>query len=171
MGKRKIVVLDYDDNWKEEFMQIKERLDEILSDQIVSIEHVGSTSVIGLAAKPIIDIDIIIHDKSYLKEVVNRLSKIGYIYEGELGIMDRYAFRYAGIEQMQWHNLYVCPENSEELKRHLIFRNYLRNHPDAVSYYGKVKKEGAKLYPYDIDKYIEYKSACVSELYKECGLL
>ena len=79
MGKRKIVVLDYDDNWKEEFMQIKERLDEILSDQIVSIEHVGSTSVIGLAAKPIIDIDIIIHDKSYLKEVVNRLSKIGYI--------------------------------------------------------------------------------------------
>lgn len=169
--ERRIIVLDYDEKWKDAFIRIKERMDKVLADKVVSIEHVGSTSVIGLAAKPIIDIDIIIKDKSDLEEVTNRLNKIGYVYEGELGVIERYAFCYVGEEPLHCHNLYVCPETSEELKRHLIFRDYLRNHPEAVKYYGNVKKEGAKLYPNDIDKYIEYKSECVSSLYKESGLL
>ena len=69
------------------------------------------------------------------------------------------------------HHLYVCPEDSRELKRHLLFRDYLRSHPEAVKEYGRIKEEGAKLYPHDIDSYINHKSTLIEKIYKEIGLL
>ncbi|MFA9465696.1 MAG: GrpB family protein [Velocimicrobium sp.] len=170
MRTKKVIVLEYDDKWKENFNRIKKELEAVLKKLPISIEHVGSTSVVGLAAKPIIDIDIIIKNNSDLEEAIKRLSTIGYIHEGNLGIKNREAFRYEGKEHLQVHHIYVCPENSEELKRHIIFRDYLRKNLDAVEYYSRVKKEGANLYPNNIEKYIEYKSLCISELYKKCGL-
>ena len=62
---------------------------------------------------------------------------------------------------------YVCPEDSEELKRHLAFRDYLRTHQAAREAYGKAKSAAAKLYPDDIDKYIEYKSPIIEEIYAD----
>jgi len=102
--------------------------------------------------------------------VVDKLAGIGYIYEGDFGIKDREAFKYSNKEHLMTHHLYVCPQNSEELNRHITFRNYLRNNPDAVKKYSKVKEKAAELYPNDIDKYIEYKSPCIEEVYKMCGL-
>ena len=133
------------------------------------VEHVGSTSVPLLAAKPIIDLDVVI-DQNDLKEVIYLLENHGYIYEGDLGLKDREAFRYEGKEHLRIHHLYVCPQDSKELKRHLAFRNYLRNHPNTVKEYGKVKKEAAKLYPNDIEKYCMYKSQIIEKIYKEIGL-
>ena len=66
---------------------------------------------------------------------------------------------------MQTHHLYVCPEDSAELKRHLAFRDYLRSHPDDKEKYGNTKLEAAKLYPNDIDKYIEHKSPVIEKIY------
>ena len=170
MKTKKIIVIDYDDKWKEKFIQIAKELEIVLGDLIISIEHVGSTSVVGLAAKPIIDIDVVIKDYSFFSDVIKRLNSIGYIHEGNLGIKDREAFKYEGKKHLQTHHLYVCPQNSEELKRHIIFRDYLRKHPDAVEYYSRIKKEGASLFSDNIEKYIEYKSQCISDLYKRCGL-
>ena len=68
------------------------------------------------------------------------------------------------------HHLYVCPQFSEELHRHITFRNFLRDNTDAVKKYSQVKETAAKLFPNDIDKYIEYKSPCIEELYALCGL-
>ena len=81
------------------------------------------------------------------------------------------SFKYTDKPHLKQHHLYVCPEYSRELHRHITFRDYLRNHPDAVKKYGEVKEEGAKLYPDNIDKYIQHKTACIEELYKLCGLL
>ena len=67
------------------------------------------------------------------------------------------------------HHLYVCPEDSPELKRHIAFRDYLKTHPDAVLEYSRIKEEGALLYPYDIDKYIEHKSSFIESIYKKIG--
>lgn len=64
----------------------------------------------------------------------------------------------------------LCPQDSKELKRHLAFRNYLRKHPNTVKEYGKIKKEAAKLYPNDIEKYCMYKSQIIEKIYKEIGL-
>lgn len=64
----------------------------------------------------------------------------------------------------------VCPQNSKELLRHITFRDFLRNNPEAVKKYSKVKENGAKLFPYNMDKYIEYKTPCIEEMYLLCGL-
>ena len=169
MAKR-VVVVPYSEQWKTDFKTIKQHLLTAVKDAIISIEHIGSTSVEGLSAKPIIDIDIVIKDYSVFDTVVEKLASLSYIHEGNLGIKDREAFDYKGNADLPKHHLYVCPEFSAELHRHISFRDYLRNHPEAVQKYGKVKKEGAKLFPDSIDDYIAYKSPCIEEIYKKCGL-
>ena len=72
-------------------------------------------------------------------------------------------FKYEGKTHLRKHHLYVCPRDSEELKRHIAFREYLRSHPEAVREYSRIKEEGAALYPFDIEKYIEHKSPFVEK--------
>ena len=170
MAKKQVIVEKYDEAWAQDFRQIEQELKEALGDLALRIEHVGSTSVKGLSAKPIIDIDIVIPDYSRFDAVVAALETIGYIHEGDLGIPGREAFKYSGKEHLRRHHLYVCTETSEELKRHLAFRDYLRSHPEAVREYSRVKEEGAALFPEDIDKYIEYKSPCIEKIYRKLGI-
>ncbi len=166
MRTKHVIVLPYDKKWQQDFAKIKEELQQALGDIAIAIEHVGSTSVEGLAAKPIIDIDVVVKKENVLN-AIKVLESIGYIYEGNLGIEGREAFSYERKEHLQTHHLYVCPEDSEELKRHLAFRDYLRSHKYAVEQYGKIKLEAARLYPEDIDKYIEYKSPVIDQIYEQ----
>lgn len=170
MKSRKVVVLPYDEKWETDFEKIKKEIELAIGELIIGIEHVGSTSVKGMMAKPCIDIDVIIEDYLVFDKVVESLARIGYYHEGNLGIENREAFAYTDKPHLALHHLYVCPKDSLELKRHLTFRDFLRNNQDAVLKYSLVKEEAAKLYPSDIDKYIEYKTPCIKELYKICGL-
>ena len=170
MQTKRVVVLSYDEAWKTAFEEIKNEIEAAIGDLILGVEHVGSTSVVGLSAKPCIDIDVIIKDYSAFGEVVSKLGAVGYIHEGDLGIKDREAFKYADKPHLMTHHLYVCPQYSEELRRHITFREFLRHDPEAVKEYSLVKEKAAELYPNDIDQYIEYKSSCIEELYKKCGL-
>ena len=170
MKTKKVIVLPYDEKWKSDFEKIRNELVAAIGDLIIGIEHVGSTSVEGMSAKPCIDIDVVIKDYSVFSEVVKGLSAIGYIHEGDLGIKDREAFKYSDKSHLQTHHLYVCPQNSAELHRHITFRNFLKSNPDAVKKYSQIKETAAELYPDSIDKYIQYKSPCIEELYAECGL-
>ena len=165
-----VVVKPYDKKWKMDFEDIKKEIQSAIGDLILGIEHVGSTSVEGLSAKPCIDLDIVIKDYSVFEDVVRGLQAIGYILEGNLGIKDSEAFRYLDKPHLQTHHLYVCPQNSKELYRHITFREFLRNHPAEVKKYSEVKERAAQLFPEDIDKYMEYKSQCIEELYALCGL-
>lgn len=166
----RVTVLPYDSRWKTDFQNIKETLEEAVGDLALRIEHVGSTSVEGLSAKPCIDIDLVIKDDSVFSAVAAKLATIGYIHQGNLGIPGREAFDYTDKPHLQKHHLYVCPVHSKELHRHLTFRDFLRAHPEAAAKYGAVKIEAARLFPEDIDGYIAYKQPCIEELYKECGL-
>ena len=170
MKTKKVVVLPYDSGWKASFDAIKKEIEEALGDRILAVEHVGSTSVEGMSAKPCIDIDVVIEDYSVFEAVVKKLEAVGYIHEGDLGIKGREAFRYSDKPHLMTHHLYVCPKDSEELKRHVAFRDFLRNNPDSAAEYSKVKETAAAMYPHDIDKYMEYKSSCIKDLYKQCGL-
>ena len=170
MTTKHVVVLPYDEQWKQDFFMIKGELTAALGHLAIRIEHVGSTSVEGLSAKPIIDIDVVIKDYTVFEEVVSALETIGYRHEGNLGIAGREAFKYDGKDHLRKHHLYVCPENSPELKRHIAFRDYLRTNSDAVREYSHIKEEGAKLYPYDIERYIEHKSPFIEEIYTKIGL-
>ncbi len=170
MVTKSVVVLPYDEHWEHAFIQIKDEIQEALGSLALSIEHVGSTSVRGLSAKPIIDIDVVIKDYSLFDAVVRALGEIGYHHEGDLGITAREAFKYSGKEYLQKHHLYVCPQDSAELKRHVAFRNYLRANPEAVREYSRIKVEGAMLYPNDIEKYIQHKSPFIEKIYREIGI-
>ncbi len=165
-----MVVEPYDKAWAQSFISIRKEIGDALGNLALRIEHVGSTSVPGLSAKPIIDIDVVIADYSVFDEVICKLEKIGYRYEGNLGIVGREAFKYDGKDHLQKHHLYVCPQDSAELKRHIAFRDYLRSHPEAIQEYSRIKEEGAALYPYDMEKYIEYKSPLIERIYQEIGI-
>ena len=170
MRTKKVVVVSYDKSWKTAFEEIQQELESVIGDLIVGIEHVGSTSVEGMSAKPCIDIDVVIDDYTFFDAVVSRLETIGYIHEGDLGIKDREAFRYSNKPHLQTHHLYVCPRHSAELHRHMTFRDFLRRCPEAAKKYSEVKETAARLFPDDIDRYMEYKSSCIEELYALCGL-
>ena len=170
MRTRRVTVVPYDPQWVEDFENIKREITCVLADRILTVEHVGSTAVAGLPAKPIIDLDVVIANASALPPVIQGLAAIGYIHEGNLGIEGREAFRYEGKPHLRKHHLYVCPQDSKELHRHLTFRDYLRTHPEAAAEYGRTKLLAAQLYPEDIDAYMEHKSSCIQTLYEKCGL-
>ena len=171
MQTKRVIVEPYNEAWKSDFEAIKCEIEATIGDMIIGVEHVGSTSVAGMSAKPCIDIDVVIEDYSVFDDVVNGLATIGYIHEGDLGIKGREAFRYADKPHLRQHHLYVCPKNSDELHRHITFRDFLDSHPEIAREYSLVKEKAAELFPNDIDKYIEYKSPCIEEIYKKCGLI
>ena len=170
MKTKNVVVEKWNPKWKDEFERIADSLGEDVIYNSVKIEHVGSTSVEGLSAKPIIDLDIVIENDKF--EIIKRLlNDKGYKHEGDLGVEGREAFSYSGKEEFMTHHLYVCPKDSKELFKHITFRDFLKNNPALASEYSKVKEQAAVLYPDDIDKYMEFKSEIIEKIYKRCGLL
>ena len=173
MRTKHVRVFPYDPEWKEEFHKIRRDLEAHLlacRGWVLAIEHVGSTAVEGLAAKPIIDVDVVIR-KGIFPVVRECLEQAGYMHEGNLGIVGREAFRYSGKEHLMAHHLYVCEEGSRELSRHLAFRDWLRTHPDDRDAYSACKLEAARRHPEDIDGYIKEKAPIIEKIYKRCGLL
>lgn len=167
METEHVFVVPYDPQWPAAFAAIRRELENALGPLALSIEHVGSTAVENLAAKPIIDIDVVIRDNTVLAAAIRALASIGYRHEGDLGIEGREAFRYEGKPHLQTHHLYVCPRHSAELKRHLAFRDHLRAHPDAARQYGEIKQQAAALYPEDIERYLAHKAPFIKAVYAD----
>ena len=161
------VVVDYDPEWPVRFEAIRARIAPALGPLALSIEHVGSTSVPGLAAKPVIDIDVVVADASAIPAAVRALKALGYEHLGPLGIAGREAFRRPpGTEP---HNLYVCPAGSQGLRNHLALRNHLRTHPEAVEAYGALKRRLADEAP-DIDAYVVGKTDLIISFLRAEGI-
>ena len=136
----------YSPNWINDFNNIKNEIEKSLSGLAFSIEHVGSTAVPNLDAKPIIDIDIIYSKQPDFEIIKNRLENFGYYHNGNQGIEDRDVFKRKGIsrdsilDEVQ-HHLYVCPINSNALERHILSRDYLRTNDWARIKYQEMKYE------------------------------
>ncbi len=144
-----MLIHEYTSKWTADFLQLKTLLLDALADISVSIEHVGSTAIPDLAAKPILDIDIVFHNKNDFDKIKNALEQTGYYYNGNQGITDREVFKRSASEHEEVldaiaHHLYVCSIDSEELKRHLLFRNYLRTHAAARNEYHQLKLQLAE---------------------------
>lgn len=139
----------YNPNWKTGFEDIRQVLAAALGEfgGQIDIQHVGSTSVEGLVAKPILDIDIIIENISLLPEISAKLLHIGYISRGDQGVPGRFAFRQQSDftplsvpgEKKLPHHLYVCLAGSLALKNHILFRDALRNDPALLQRYAELK--------------------------------
>ena len=121
-----IVVVDYDPSWPKQFEALRASLLGTVRQLAVCIEHVGSTSVPGLAAKPVIDIDIVVAAGD-VAPVIDRLTTIGYEHLGDLGISGRDALKCR--DRSVAHNLYVCPTNSQALANHFEIERMNRRPP------------------------------------------
>jgi GrpB-like predicted nucleotidyltransferase (UPF0157 family) len=150
--RRTIIVADYDPAWPAAFVALKAVIWPHVQDVALAIEHVGSTAVPGLAAKPIIDLDVVIPSSTQLPVIIERLASIGYRHEGNLGIEDRDAFATPPGAVAQ--HLYVCRHSSIALRNHLCLRDHLRANPADAAAYGALKRELAKAHANDIDSYI-----------------
>jgi GrpB-like predicted nucleotidyltransferase (UPF0157 family) len=163
-----IVIVEYDPLWMTTFEDLRQNIWPAVSDLAMSIEHVGSTSVPGLAAKPIIDMTVVVRSGGDVPTAVNRLAGLGYVHQGNLGIDGREAFRSPAAAPR--HHLYLCATGSLALRNHLAVRGYLRAHPEIARQYGDLKKTLASQYPEDIDAYTEGKTAVILKILGEAGL-
>jgi GrpB-like predicted nucleotidyltransferase (UPF0157 family) len=154
-----IVIVDYDPQWQAEFERIRERVARAIGEVAVSIEHVGSTAVPGLAAKPVIDLVVVVRPGE-VGVAIDRLAAIGYVHQGDLGVEGREAFGVPIGERR--HHLYVCPENSGELRAQLAFRHRLRNEPELASAYADLKRQLAIRFRDDREAYTKAKTEFVT---------
>lgn len=134
---RALEVVPYDNRWPQLFEQEARKMAEIFGDQVVAIHHVGSTSVPGLAAKPIIDLLVIIKDRSFVDLVLPTLLALGYEDFGEYGQPGRRFFPLGGDHRT--HHIHVFEEGDPEIRIYLSLRNYLRRFPDRAREYGDLK--------------------------------
>jgi GrpB-like predicted nucleotidyltransferase (UPF0157 family) len=168
MGNPTVVVVDYDPAWPQEFEALRARVWPAVSDVALRIEHVGSTSVPGLAAKPIIDMTVVVPSRDQVPAAIDRLASIGYVHRGNLGIDDREAFDHPAA--LRRHNLYVCPEGTIGIVNQVAVRDHLRMHPEAAERYATLKKQLAGEHPNDIEAYVFGKTDFVLGVLRTAGL-
>jgi GrpB-like predicted nucleotidyltransferase (UPF0157 family) len=159
-------VVTYDPAWPTRFDVIRSHLAPALADLDVAIEHVGSTSVLGLVAKPIIDIDLVVRDEQAVDTVIERLEAIGYEDEGDLGVPGREALaQVGGPSTLAYHHLYIVVEGAKAHEDHVLFRDHLRSHPESAAAYAARKLEVAHLMNVESrDAYLEAKARVVDEI-------
>src|SRR5688572_18583994 len=164
------LVVSYDPEWPRRFAEIRAVIERNIPGKFHAIEHVGSTSVPGMAAKPIIDIDVAVRAGQF-EAVRQRLEALGYEWEGEKGVPGRHSFRLGDntlSSALARHHLYVLEADADELRRNRAFRDYLRGHPEEAARLSAHKLEIAARLAIDLDDdrsaYQEAKAPMVLEI-------
>ncbi len=162
-----IEVVEHDPAWAKQFEVLRASLEPALEGIAARIEHVGSTSVPGLAAKPVIDMDIVLERASDLPAVIAALGSLGYRHLGDLGIPEREAFRRDGAPVR--HNLYAGAADALPIRNHLVFRDALRADATLRDEYATLKRRLAWSCD-DVDAYVEGKTALIVGVLEAAGL-
>ena len=152
-------ISNYNTQWPCLFSCVEHELREQLCALVLAIEHVGSTAIPGPAAKPIIDIEVVIASAYQFPTVKERLERFGYIHRGPCGVPDREVFRC--VIDLPFHHLYVSEMDARPLNEHLRFRNALRQNPELASEYAALKRALADQYRHDRDAYTEAKTGFI----------
>lgn len=160
---RKIEVVEYNPEWAKMFKTEAKQIKAALGKNCVAVHHIGSTSVKGLKAKPIIDIMAVVKDISLVDMKNEAFEAMGYECKGEYGIPGRRFFMKGGDNRT--HHIHIFEESSkEEIDRHLAVRDYLCSHPDDAKEYAELKTKLAAEFPYDNDGYCDGKDAFMKSL-------
>lgn len=172
-----IVISDYNEAWPVWFEEIADCLWEELSAEssLLKVEHVGSTAVPGLPARPTLDIHVVAAGASSMDTLIRELGRMGYAHQGQLGVPGREVFRRKGpdapfrIPKRDWapHRLYASAAGSRELERHLVFRDRLRQHRDDRDAYADLKRRLAVSHATDVQAYLDGKTEFVEEMLRQ----
>lgn len=160
-----LIVVDYDPQWPILYEEEKDRILGLIGRLVVAIEHIGSTAVPGLGAKPIIDIMVAVHRLADAEECVEPLRSIGYEYVPEYNdIIPERRYFHKGPQGAHTHHLHMVELTSDFWERHLLFRDFLRTHPEEARDYYDLKKELAVKYRSDREAYTEAKTAFIESV-------
>jgi GrpB-like predicted nucleotidyltransferase (UPF0157 family) len=154
-----VAICDYNPAWANQFADLSARIVASLQSIVLRTEHVGSTAVPGLAAKPIVDMDVVLPSSVDLPRAIRLLADLGYVHEGDLGVSGREAFRCPSGEAR--HHLYVLIEGAAELRRHIAFRDALRADAVLRDEYAQLRRLLAAQYPGDREAYTQGKSTFI----------
>ena len=161
----KVPIVEYRPQWRKMFEEEKQLLQAVLGEVSVKVEHIGSTSVDGLAAKPVIDIMVGLTDFSLADSLVSRIEALGYEYikkyEDEMPFRRYFVKNLNGIRT---HQIHMVEINGEFWGRHLLFRDYLRQNPDMANKYAALKKQLAECEWGDVNEYAYAKTEFIKSI-------
>ncbi len=166
LERDKVRLSPYQTAWVKLFKEEKKRLEAVISEGVLDIQHIGSTAVPNLKAKPILDIGVAVKNFEEAFALVSPIESLGYTYRGENGIPRRHYF-VKGPADNRTHHIHMFEEVNEEWTTHLLFRDYLRTHPETVTAYQTLKEDLAKRYPRDREAYTDGKHEFIQEVLKE----
>lgn len=151
------------DEWARLFEAEKQLLLETFRNRTIAIEHVGSTAIPGVPAKPLIDMDIAVSslDDEYIKEFVTPLEKLGYHYMHKFP--DRYFFA-KGPEELRTHHLNLVELNNDEWRNSILFRDYMRRDKRACEEYATLKEKLAEQFSEDRASYTKAKEEFIQKI-------
>lgn len=161
-----VIVVDYDPDWPGRYQRESSLITETLAGLLAAIEHVGSTAVPGLAAKPIIDIMVGVPDLAAAERCVQPMERTGYEYRGEAGIPGRLFFRKGDPRAFHIH---LVEQRSDFWEQHIAFRDLLRARPDVAVQYGALKRELAERYRAQREEYTEAKTPFIQAALEQDG--
>lgn len=165
LNRKDVVLKEYTEEWNEMFLCEKDLLLKLIGNRVIEIQHVGSTSIKGLKAKPIIDIAIGVRNLEDTLEFVDELEHNGYEFRGDAGVKGRYFFA-KGSADNRTHYLHVEEFEGEIWDNHILFRDYLINNPQKIEEYQTLKELLADKYPNDRIKYTDGKSNFIQNIIK-----
>lgn len=151
--------------WRRQYEVEAQLLRLVFGSQLVAIHHIGSTSIPGVYAKPIIDIMPLVRDIRAVDSYNSIMAGLGYHVKGEFGLPGRRYFHRG--ETLRTHQAHVYQVDDEQVERHLAFRDYLRAFPDKALIYSDHKRNVARRHPYDMNGYMDGKDALVKQLEAE----
>jgi GrpB-like predicted nucleotidyltransferase (UPF0157 family) len=159
-----IIIQPYDPNWIISFQKEAARIHTVIAPFVSSIEHIGSTAVPGLAAKPIIDILIGINSLSDSGSFIPPLLDIDYHYKPEFEVdLPERRYLYKSQNGADAFHLHMVEPRSEFYRRHIAFRDYMRSHPETAAEYASLKMRLAREYGFDREGYTNAKTAFIKD--------
>lgn len=160
---RSYEISTYDPAWPDRFDEESARIRTALGDQVTDLEHVGSTSVPGLGAKPVVDIQVSVRSMVPRSAYVDPLVALGYRWVLDPWSDEHEYFSRNEGEERAFH-IHVCAAGSEWERRHLAFRDWLRSHPDDAAAYERLKRDLAERHPRDSFSYTDAKTGFIKEI-------
>ena len=162
--KTSVIVVPYDVRWPDAFAAASREIVDALADTLLEIHHIGSTSIPGMHAKPVVDMLAVVDDLAALDEPSPAMAALGYEAMGEFGIAGRRYFRRSDPAGRRTHQVHAFARGSPHITRHLAFRDFMCAHEEHAAQYAALKRRLAAAHPNDIEAYMDGKDAFIREM-------